>query len=197
MRKYLDGDILAIREAMRITFVEVGSGFARHEFKKIINAKALGDVNDSFDSQLANYANTEMSTISTNIGDTLKDKATKILNDPDLSEAQKSDLIDDLISSRAKIVSDNEVTRASNIGLGIGATAAILASQDTFVKTWVSTIDDRIRDGHDRADGQTVRSNEAFIVAGEALQAPLDPNGSVGNTINCRCTVVYHKVKPK
>lgn len=195
MRKYLNGDALAIREAMRITFVEVGGAFATHEYNKIIDSKALGDVNNSLEGELSNYANTEMSTISASIGNTLKGKADKINNNPDLTDTEKETAINELLHSRAKIVSDNEITRASTIGAGIGASAAILITGQEYVKTWIATIDNRVRDGHDLADGQTVRSNESFIVAGEALKEPLDPAGSAANTANCRCVAAYHKIK--
>lgn len=186
MRKYLDGDIFAISNAMRITYVEVGGKFARFQNNKIKTTKALGDINDSFDRQLATYADTKMSSISASIGDNLRAKA-------DILETEEE--IDDLIKARAKIVSSNEVTRSSNVGIEIGATAAALLVGDPLVKTWIATIDDRVRDGHESADGQTVKNNETFNVTGESLRFPQDPSGSVANTINCRCVLDYQRVK--
>ena len=40
-------------------------------------------------------------------------------------------------------------------------------------------------------NGQTVEMNMPFIVGGEALDHPGDPNGSAENVINCRCDVVF------
>lgn len=64
-------------------------------------------------------------------------------------------------------------------------------------KQWIAIQDDRTRtldDGnfdHADADGQTVGMNEAFIVNGEPLMFPGDPNGSAGNVINCRCVMNF------
>ena len=58
-------------------------------------------------------------------------------------------------------------------------------------KEWLSMRDARVREAHSLADGQTVGSESAFIVDGEALQFPRDPAGSVGNTANCRCQEIF------
>jgi hypothetical protein len=60
-----------------------------------------------------------------------------------------------------------------------------------MVKEWVSSEDtERTRTTHQKADGQQVGMNEKFIVGGEELEYPGDPNGSAENVINCRCAVV-------
>jgi hypothetical protein len=55
------------------------------------------------------------------------------------------------------------------------------------VKSWQAILDSRTRATHVAADNQEVRVNESFIVGGESLKMPRDPNGSAGNIINCRC----------
>jgi HK97 family phage portal protein len=58
-------------------------------------------------------------------------------------------------------------------------------------KTWISAlIPDRTRDAHAAAHGQTVGLNEYFTVDGEAMDYPGDPNGSVGNVVNCLCGMI-------
>ncbi|WP_075780073.1 phage portal protein [Marinitoga sp. 1137] len=57
-------------------------------------------------------------------------------------------------------------------------------------KEWLTARDERVRTEHENADGQIVNVNEPFIVGGEHLMYPLDPAGSPGNIINCRCTVI-------
>lgn len=54
-------------------------------------------------------------------------------------------------------------------------------------KMWMSSMDDRVRDEHGWADGQTVNVNDKFMVGGEELEYPGDRRGSAGNVINCRC----------
>lgn len=62
-----------------------------------------------------------------------------------------------------------------------------------MLKEWRATDDSRTRDAHLEADGQRVPVDEPFIVDGEELMFPGDYSlgASPGNTINCRCTVVY------
>ena len=47
------------------------------------------------------------------------------------------------------------------------------------------------RSAHRSADGQRVDINERFLVDGESLKFPRDPNGSAKNIINCRCVSIY------
>lgn len=54
-------------------------------------------------------------------------------------------------------------------------------------KTWVCIRDSKTRDAHMKANGQTVPYDECFIVDGEELMYPADPNGSPDNINRCRC----------
>jgi len=88
---------------------------------------------------------------------------------------------------RARRIARTEIVSASNIGSLEGALSTGLA----FDKQWLSTPDDRTRDAHAEADGQTVDKQAPFLVDGEQLRVPGDPTGSPGNVINCRCTQIY------
>jgi HK97 family phage portal protein len=55
-------------------------------------------------------------------------------------------------------------------------------------KTWIAALDDRTRDAHAQAHGDTVGINEMFNVGGEMIDRPGD--GSADNSINCRCDMV-------
>ena len=55
-------------------------------------------------------------------------------------------------------------------------------------KRWVSAKDMRVRDAHGKADGQTVNTDEPFIVGGEKMMFPGDKTSASGwNLYNCRC----------
>lgn len=60
---------------------------------------------------------------------------------------------------------------------------------ETILKTWHAILDDRVRDHHADASGQTVMVTDAFIVKGEQLMHPGDTSlgASADNVINCRC----------
>lgn len=68
--------------------------------------------------------------------------------------------------------------------------AELITTQSKVIKlekSWSSILDSRTRENHVIADGQTVGIKESFIVGGEALQFPRDPNGSAANIMRCRC----------
>ena len=61
---------------------------------------------------------------------------------------------------------------------------------DVFAEQWNAALDGREREAHEAADGQIVGIGNTFLVGGEQLRYPHDPEGSVGNTTNCRCNVL-------
>ena len=89
--------------------------------------------------------------------------------------------------TRAEMIARTEIVSASNRGALLGAQATGL----DLVKNWLATPGARTRDSHLAANGQQVGLNEYFIVGGERLEAPGDPNGSAAETVNCRCTIVF------
>lgn len=91
------------------------------------------------------------------------------------------------LQQRARRIARTEIVSASNAGSLEGA----LSTGLEFDKQWLSTVDDRTRDSHIEADGQTVSKRAPFLVDGEQLAYPGDPKGSAGNVINCRCTQIY------
>ncbi|MDB4277801.1 phage head morphogenesis protein [Gammaproteobacteria bacterium] len=64
-------------------------------------------------------------------------------------------------------------------------------SEIPMVKVWLASGGERTREAHNDANGQTVSLASPFIVDGEELDFPGDPNGSAENIINCRCAVGY------
>lgn len=56
-------------------------------------------------------------------------------------------------------------------------------------KTWIATFDDRVRDTHAEAHGQTVALDDDFTV-GTATGPGPGQMDEAGETINCRCTMI-------
>lgn len=87
------------------------------------------------------------------------------------------------------------LARTDLIGLANGG--SIVAAREvlgpTTMKTWLATPDERTRETHVEADGQTVPLEQPFTVGGELLDYPGDPSGSDEEVINCRCTVLYEE----
>lgn len=82
---------------------------------------------------------------------------------------------------RADMLARTDLNALSNAGSVLAATTADAAS----TKTWLATEDERTRETHSDADGQTVGINDAFDVGGESAQYPGDPNLSWEESANC------------
>jgi hypothetical protein len=191
---------LAIDEAMKKTYVEVGGKFARSQRNRLLRQKAYGDVNDEVDDIIVRYVRDEKGGIIKSIKDTSASLYASILADESLTAQEQLKAIEKMIVARSRFLAEQEIVSASNYGDILGADLAEQigierGEQFLYVKTWVATIDAVVRDAHADADGQTVRKPEYFNVGGEQLFYPKDPAGSAGNTINCRCTMIVDKIK--
>jgi HK97 family phage portal protein len=138
---------------------------------------------------LENYCGDQI----TNINSTTKDLIKKQLVDgqnngesiPKLCD-RISQYFDDMQGYRVERIARTEVIGASN-------NASLLGYKQSGVvekKQWLTAIDERTREWHIEADGQTVGIDEKFIVDGEELDCPGDAGGSPENVVNCRCTIV-------
>lgn len=68
---------------------------------------------------------------------------------------------------------------------------AISAAGLEVTKTWINTDDERTRDTHIDAGGQTVPIDQPFLVGDSELMYPGDPDGPPEETVNCRCSATY------
>jgi hypothetical protein len=92
--------------------------------------------------------------------------------------------------ARARRIARTETHMAANAG----QLAAARASPLQWRKEWLATEDQRTREDHAEANGQTVDLDEPFIVGGEEMMMPGDPNAPPEQTINCRCAVLYSPI---
>jgi len=90
--------------------------------------------------------------------------------------------------SRAQTIARTEVIGAYNNGNMAGARE--LGEFGPVKKEWSSFIDNRTRDSHIEADGQTVWFEDTFEVGGEQMDAPHDPGADPAEVVNCRCQVI-------
>jgi hypothetical protein len=98
---------------------------------------------------------------------------------------------------RAMMIGRTEMVSASNAGSLLGARESGVPTR----KVWLSTQDDRTRGlmgglyDHWSMEGTVVNLNDKFNVSGELMQFPGDSSqASPGNTINCRCTLIYEPI---
>lgn len=98
---------------------------------------------------------------------------------------------DSLSTRRSKTITITETHNAATFA-SLESTKIMNDEFDLKLKKeWVTAEDERVRSSHRQADGQLVGIDKNFLVNGEYLSRPGDPNGSAGNVINCRCVVVY------
>jgi HK97 family phage portal protein len=144
------------------------------------------------------YARNLSSKKVTQITETTRTGVRKIIGDGIASGASVDDMSDDLRrlydgfkGIRANTIARTETANSSNFGKAAQVNETEERLDLKLVKTWVSVQDDRTREDHVAADGQTVLNSDQFTVGGEQLDFPGDPNGSAATVINCRCTCTF------
>lgn len=91
---------------------------------------------------------------------------------------------------RLERIARTETMAAVNGGTlaGMGVRAGLTG--EVVEKVWLATHDRRTRQDHRAADGQRVAHDAPFLVGGERLAFPGDPNGPARQVVNCRCTLL-------
>lgn len=107
--------------------------------------------------------------------------------------AARVDSVFQMAMRRAVTIARTETNRAANAGTNAAGEA--INAELPLTKTWLATEDDRTRDDHAEADGQTVAFDEMFVVGGEEAEYPCDPNLSAEQSVNCRCTVIFEALE--
>ena len=98
---------------------------------------------------------------------------------------------EELFDNRLEGYVSERAARTGTLGTSNAGKHATHEDLDSVVaERWVATGDDRTRDSHVAADGQVVAVGDTFSVGGDELEHPGDPNGSLEEIVNCRCTVV-------
>jgi hypothetical protein len=96
------------------------------------------------------------------------------------------------VGERAMSIATNEIMRVQSLA-STARINALAPRHPALLKRWkhipVAMVP---RIGHLLANNQDRKPGEPFLVEGEELQYPRDPNGSAENTINCHCLVIPH-----
>lgn len=82
---------------------------------------------------------------------------------------------------------------------------SVTRTKDRIRKVWFTMSDNRVRDSHQKVNGRSRFVDHRgwggrpgkFRVGGDMLRYPRDPQGSAGETINCRCFLEYRKVRAR
>lgn len=85
---------------------------------------------------------------------------------------------------KAEVIVENEILAASNLGNRIGAERSGMYT----LKVWRTQRDLKVRDSHQRLEGETQYLSVPYS---NGLRFPCDPLGSPSETVNCRCFESY------
>ena len=199
----IDGlDKAIIRQMFIDVHFMVGSKFATSIFKSFMK-RTQTFAEDVYMSNVLNEIDTRGATMVSNIDVASKAIIRRVIAEetargegiPQIAlEVSKS--VNSINFKRGIRIARTEVIRASNSGAMTGANMTGLALN----KEWISTLDSRIRTNangstfdHRRADGETVDKDAMFVKTGQALEYPVDWNGSAANIIQCRCTLGFKR----
>lgn len=92
---------------------------------------------------------------------------------------------------RAKFIARNESLAALNAGAYAAGVHRTTVFEEPLFKKWLAVPDTSTRLAHRDVDGTVVPAAATFDVGGERLRYPHDPRGSLSNTANCRCLLLW------
>lgn len=112
-------------------------------------------------------------------------------------------LYTEMVDSRAEHLAFVESLQATETIRFEAADQAVARATSLVVrKVWFTMRDTRVRDSHQRMEGQSRLQRTAnggtgiFTVGGSQLRFPRDPQGISREVIGCRCWLEYRKVAP-
>lgn len=149
-----------------------------------------------FESIISTWLNQNAGLRIVSVHDTLIESIVKVIADGYENNLSVADITRNLqrqfgwYKAQALRIARTETTTATNAATVMAAQSSSLVLE----KTWVSVQDNRTRRkiyDHLDMNGQKVDEFAPFFVGGENLEYPGDLKGSAGNTINCRCKVVF------
>jgi hypothetical protein len=189
----------AIESIMRDAFIQVGRRVGTDiDRSKAKSVKRAVQMDPGFEAGMGKYIRKNAARKVVEIDDTTKARIARLIQqgiDNGLTNVEVAASIREagLIDSayRSAVISRTESHAAGNAG----SLQSAIDSEVVKEKEWISTEDERTRDGSDSDFDHTNVANvpvdEPFIVSGEELMYPGDPSGSAGNIINCRCAIGY------
>jgi uncharacterized protein with gpF-like domain len=139
----------------------------------------------------------------TKVNQTTKDTIQRIVKKKMEAGKSNADIADDIEQlgeiadkSRAATIARTETHTAAMMAIDTSIREQLEGEQ--LVKEWLSALDERTREEHAEAAeiNGDVPVEDDFIVGGDNLKYPGDPDGEPWNVINCRCVVLYKTVKP-
>lgn len=99
--------------------------------------------------------------------------------------------VPEIARARSAVIARTETHGAA----GYGAQGAAKETGLQLRKEWVAAFDERTRETHAEANGQTIGLDDYFDIGGHSCQYPGDPSLPPEESVNCRCVVAYVPVE--
>lgn len=200
----------AIKVAMVNVYQECGGAFAEKTYQKISQQTEKSLSQELYWQWMKRYAEEQTGNRITLITNTTEERFKQIVKDQAIIGEHEGYSIDKIAANiqrelnisnnyRAIRIARTEVVSASNAGSLAAASATNLPLQ----KSWLTAKTGNTRHSHKEMDGITIDMDKNFEVpiydshdnniGSDLMQHPGDPNGSAGNVINCRCTIIYKR----
>jgi phage portal protein BeeE len=176
--------------------IEAGWAIAKESIGEVavdfnlIRAKAVEFADRHAAAQVGKILDTTKGTVNRIIALGIEDKRSiEIIAD----QLRKS--FDVMKGGRAAAIARTETSAAVNHGMLETAKETRTRRGVEINKIWLTILDGNCRDDHCRAHRQEVRVDDHFVVGSSFMQRPHDPSAPAGQVINCRCSMVFKKVK--
>jgi hypothetical protein len=95
--------------------------------------------------------------------------------------------VPEIARARSGVIARTETHGAA----GYGAQGAAVETGLELRKEWVASFDERTRESHAAANGQTIGLQDYFDIGGHSAQYPGDPALPPEECINCRCVSAF------
>ena len=199
-----------VKGAMVRVYQECGSDFAETTYNSIAKQEQKSLSRELYMAWMKEYAEKQTGNRITLITNTTEERFKQIVKEQTIIGQAEGYSIDKIAANiqkqiglsnnyRAVRIARTEVVSASNAG-------SITAAKSTNLslnKVWLATKTGNTRDSHKEMDGVKVGLNDEFkvprynsngaIEGYDYMQHPGHPDGSAGNVINCRCTIIYER----
>ena len=185
-----------IKRALRAQYLRTGSVFAnqvfnqlREEEKEAYSDREIKGFKDDFFSAFSVWASKEAATKVVLISARTKHLLANIIS-RGIENGQSQSGISKTIRERAGITNPSRAKTIAgtetHLAMVFSTDEAVKATGRKVIRVWTPVLGPRTRPAHLKANGQKRKQNQSFIVGGELLKHPGDPDGSPENIINCR-----------
>lgn len=195
---FLDRDIIELYiNLFQSTGVQVALWYQNNFESYLVKEQSQANWRETFAAFGQRFAADKVTLVSGNRKKELQGVLKRLMTDPvfqSLNERQAQRILRNQFTGYSRNQAMRLVRTETHTAANYAATqtANDLFGSQGYEKEWLASLDGRERDAHRAANGQRAGADGKFLVGGEYLKYPGDPNASAGNRINCRCTVLTY-----